>query len=165
MELTIYTILSWYTLQLMMALPRKLPLAVNVLTYMILSIVDINKFTYCTHTLQFVRISHEIPKFLSVILHRDIIFTLSLLIFANVVLTARSAKIKWGMTLYTFVFCIADLILMRSLGIIETEMRIIFCNMAIILILMGLSLLTAKWLLKLEQRRRAHDGREKQPHL
>lgn len=71
---------------------------------MLLAIVDINKLTILSDTLGFFQLSKKVPEFLSMIVHRDFTFSITLLTFANVYLTTLKRSTKIVISLYTFSF-------------------------------------------------------------
>lgn len=118
-ELVIYVSLALLSLHLIAFLPRKLPLITNVLGYMFFSVVDINKLTILTFKLNLVKASEQIPHFLSLIIHRDISFSLILLAFANLYHTTTSKYVKLWASVCTFLLLFGASLLLRLLGVLK----------------------------------------------
>ncbi|MDD9270579.1 hypothetical protein ACFPES_26340 [Paenibacillus sp. GCM10023248] len=108
----------WLSIHVLAGLPNKLPLVFNVLLYMLLSIVDINKLTFMSDVWDLFLISNEVPAHLSVIGYRDFTFSLTLLAYANVFFTAVKPLTKLGISLYTFLFLYLSASALRWTGAI-----------------------------------------------
>ncbi|WP_166238260.1 hypothetical protein [Paenibacillus turpanensis] len=102
MFVVLFLIFAWFNILIMVTLPRKLPMVVNFLLFMVIEVVLTNKLTIIGFNYELFEINTSIPHFLSLILHNDFTITFVLLTFANVFLTARRAWIRWGISLYTF---------------------------------------------------------------
>jgi hypothetical protein len=157
MLLTIYLILAWFTLQVLLSLPRKLPVSANVLLYLAISIIDINKLTIISVKYHLIEINTKLPYFLTVIVHRDIIFTLSFLIFANVYTTSSSNGVKWFVMFFTFGFQLLTLSALRYFGAITLNGWNIYCDMITVSLLMLIAVVCAKWL-------QSHTGKVGEQH-
>lgn len=102
MVLVIFSIIAWICVISFALLPHRIPTISNVLTYIFLSIVDINKLTFISMRMKLIHTSTDIPKFLALILHRDIIFSITLLIMLNLVTTSKSKLIRLMVILISF---------------------------------------------------------------
>jgi len=94
MPLVVTLIWMWISVHAFAALPRKLPPRVNVLLYMALSVIDINKFTLFGFTYKLYVYNTKVPEFLSAVVHRDFTFSIAMLTFANVCLTTNRRAVK-----------------------------------------------------------------------
>lgn len=103
MTLVIFTAISWVIVIFFLLLPHRLPSLVNFLLYMGLSIIDINKCTLLYFKYHYFHVSKDKVHFLSYILHRDIMFSFSLLIMVNVFFTAKKMSLKVGIIAFTFI--------------------------------------------------------------
>ncbi|KRE92141.1 hypothetical protein ASG89_33680 [Paenibacillus sp. Soil766] len=89
----------------MVCLPNKLPLSINLLLFMSIEVILTNKLTIVGFDLGLFQINTKsIPHFLSMILHNDSTVTFILLTFANVFLTTSKVGVRWGISVYTFLF-------------------------------------------------------------
>lgn len=105
MVVVIFLLFAWFSIHVMAALPNKLPLVVNFLLFMAIEVILTNKLTIIGLNLKLFRINTtSIPHFLSMILHNDFTVTFVILTFANVFLTTSKAGIRWGISIYTFLF-------------------------------------------------------------
>lgn len=101
----IFLLFAWFCIHVMVSLQNKLPLAANFLLFMAIEVILTNKLTIIGFNLGLFLINTKsIPHFLSLILHNDLTVTFVLLTFANVFLTTSKAGIRWGISLYTFLF-------------------------------------------------------------
>ncbi len=155
MILVICLISVWFSLHLFAFLPNKLSVVTNVLLYMLLAIVDINKLTILSDTLGVFHLSKKVPEFLSVILHRDFTFSITLLTFANVYLTTLKRSTKIGISLYTFSFILCTSQFLRLGGAITYEKWNIFYECLLIISLMILTYCFGRLFIHLEQRERS----------
>ncbi|WP_274361354.1 hypothetical protein [Paenibacillus thermotolerans] len=133
MVLPIFVAGAWLTLLCFSCLPKKLPAAANVLLYLSLSIIDINRLTIFISLLNINDYSKKIPEFLSFILYRNIILTMALIAFTNVFLTSDSNKKKIVAALISYLFLILTSRLLRALHVLKD----IHWNMALDLLLFG----------------------------
>ncbi|MEC0230369.1 hypothetical protein [Paenibacillus alba] len=152
MSLVLCLIFAWFSIFVFAALPNKLSITTNVLLYMILAIVDINKLTLLSHVLHFFQLSTQIPKFLSVIVHRDLTFSLTLLTFANVYLTTPKSLTKIGISLYSYAFLVGSGQWLRWTGAITYVKWNIFYECLLILLLHVLVYGMGRWLLAIKQK-------------
>jgi len=105
MVLVLFLVFAWLCIYVFAALPRKLPLAVNLMLFMAIDVILTNKLTIVGFNLKLFRINTaSVPHFLSLIVHNDFTVTFVLLIFANVFLTTTSANIRWAIALGAFLF-------------------------------------------------------------
>jgi hypothetical protein len=137
MALVVFICLAWCSCFLFIE-TKKLPLSANFLLYMALSIIDINKLTIISFKFKLFQTSEKIPLFLSLILYREFIFTITLLTFANIYLAANNRSIKIGITLCTVAFILLIAQSLRWFGIVKDikwnslyELITIVCLMAI----------------------------------
>ncbi|SDO00265.1 hypothetical protein SAMN04487897_10736 [Paenibacillus sp. yr247] len=142
----------WLSIHVFTALPNKLPVITNVLLYMCLAIVDINKLTILSDMFKLFQISNKIPEFLSVILHRDFSFSITLLTFANVYLTTSNRRVKIGISPYTFSFLFVIAQILRWTGAITYLKWNIFYECLLILTMMILTYRIGRWLMHLKQK-------------
>lgn len=84
MELMLMCIIAWLTVAVFTFLPRKMSIAANILTYMMLAVVDINKISFLAFNFQYIEISSDTIRFISFLVYRDIIFSFLLLIAVNI---------------------------------------------------------------------------------
>lgn len=103
MVLVIFTILSWLFLMLFYVLPNKLPKIVNFLTYMGLSIIDINKWTLLYSKYHYLQLSKDKIYFFSFVLYRDIISSFILLMMVNVFFAAKNKTNKFGSLFISYI--------------------------------------------------------------
>ncbi|MFD2611684.1 hypothetical protein [Paenibacillus gansuensis] len=97
-------LVAWFSLMLVICAPKKLPVITNVLAYLILSILDINKLALLAYYWEKVKINTGLAEFWSVILFRNGTFTLALIAFINVWLTAQRSSVRWGYAIFTYAF-------------------------------------------------------------
>ncbi|KWX76226.1 hypothetical protein AMQ84_16035 [Paenibacillus riograndensis] len=101
----IFLVFAWFCIGVTVCLPNKLPLVANLLLFMVIEIMLINKLTVLTYNLNLLQINtRSIPHYLSMIMHNDITVAFVLLTFANVFLTTSKASIRWGISVYAFLF-------------------------------------------------------------
>jgi len=101
----IFLFLAWFCIMVQVSLSKKLPLSVNILLFMAIDAILTNKLTISAFNLKLFKINtNSIPHFLSMILHNDFTVTFVLLTFANVFLTTTKSNIRWGISIYTFLF-------------------------------------------------------------
>ncbi|MCE3202261.1 hypothetical protein K3T49_21805 [Paenibacillus sonchi] len=101
----IFFVFAWFCIGVMVCLPSKLPLAANFLLLMVIEIMLTNKITVLTYNLKLLQINiNSIPHYLSMAIHNDITDAFVLLTFANVFLTTSKASIRWGISVYAFLF-------------------------------------------------------------
>lgn len=154
MILVICLIFVWFSIHIFAFLPNKLSVITNVLLYMLLAIVDINKLTILSDTLEVFHLSKKVPEFLSMILHRDFTFSLTLLTFANVYLTTVKRSTKIGISLYTFSFILCTGQFLRLNGAVTYERWNIFYECLLIISLMIITYWFGRLLIHLMQRER-----------
>lgn len=155
MILVSFLVLVWYCLHVLVTLPKKLPLITNVLLYMVLSIIDINRMTLFSDNLSLYRFSTQIPEFLCVILYRDFIYCFTLLTFANVYLTASKFLTKVLISLYSFIFLLLCCLILNRSGAIIVLTWNIFYDSITLLIMLLVTYCLARWLLHLTRKERA----------
>lgn len=101
----IFLFFAWLCIMVQVSLSKKLPLSVNLLLFMAIDVILTNKLTISAFNLNLFKINtNSIPHFLSMILHNDFTVTFVLLTFANVFLTTSKSSIRWGISIYTFLF-------------------------------------------------------------
>jgi hypothetical protein len=144
----------WFSIYIFAFLPTKLSVITNVLLYMFLAIVDINKLTILSDTIGVFHLSKKVPEFLSMILHRDFTFSLTLLTFANVYLTTLKRSTKIGISLYTFSFILCTGQFLRLNGAVTYERWNIFYECLLIISLMIITYWFGRLLIHLMQRER-----------
>jgi hypothetical protein len=118
MVLVIFTILSWLVLLVFYLLPKKMPPILNFLTYMGLSIIDINKWTLLYSKYHFFQLSKNKAEFLSYILHRDIVFSFILLIMVNLFLNSKTRIMKIGILLISFIMMFSSIQLLKYFKVV-----------------------------------------------
>lgn len=155
MILVICLLFVWFSIHLFAFLPNKLSVVTNVLLYMLLAIVDINKLTILSDTVGVFHLSKKVPEFLSVILHRDFTFSITLLTFANVYLTTLKRSTKIGISLYTFSFIMCIGQFLRFNGAITYERWNIFYECLLIVSMMVLTYWIGRMLKHLQQKERS----------
>ncbi|KAB2330644.1 hypothetical protein [Bacillus mesophilum] len=84
MELIIMCVIAWFTVAIFIFLPYKMSVAANILTYLMIAVVDINKISFLAYHYQCIKISSDTIRFISFIVYRDIIFSFLLLILVNI---------------------------------------------------------------------------------
>ncbi|PLR98734.1 hypothetical protein [Bacillus sp. T33-2] len=92
MGLTFIAVFSWFSVMILCVLPRKLPLIINSVLYLLIEFILINKLSLITYKYKLLAMSPDISKFIGVILHRDIIFPFLLLFAANVLFTSVNMR-------------------------------------------------------------------------
>ncbi len=155
MILVICLIFVWFSIHIFAFLPNKLSVITNVLLYMLLAIVDINKLTILSDTVGVFHLSKKVPEFLSMILHRDFTFSITLLTFANVYLTTLKRSTKVGISLYTFSFLLGTGQFLRFNGALTYERWNIFYECLLIISLMIITYWFGRLLIHLMQRERS----------
>ncbi len=140
MPLVVALLFMWISVHAVAALPHKLPLQVNVLLYMTLSVIDINKFTLLSFTYRVFEIDLRVPAFLAAIVHRDFTFTLALLLYANAFLTARNRAGRTPATIGVFLFLLGNAQALRWTGVIRDVKWNLFYECLMIAALMGIAL-------------------------
>ncbi|WP_407869861.1 hypothetical protein [Paenibacillus sp. P36] len=145
--LVYFLVLAWYCLHVLVTLPKKLPLMTNVLLYMLLSIIDINRMTLFSVSLHFYHFSKQIPEFLSVVLYRDFIYCFTLLTFANVYLTASRFLTKVLISLYSFLFLLMCCFILKWTGSIITLTWNAYYDSITLLIMLVVTYGLGRWLL------------------
>lgn len=153
--LVICLLFVWFSIHIFAFLPTKLPVITNVLLYMLLAIVDINKLTILSDTLGVFHLSKKVPEFLSVILHRDFTFSITLLTFANVYLTTLKRSIKIGISLYTFSFILCTGQFLRFNGAVTYEGWNIFYEYLLIIVLMLITYWFGRLFIHLQQKEKS----------
>lgn len=88
-----FVVMAWISIHFLLSIPRKLPLAVNILLFLAIEIVLTNKLSYIAFTLGLFRINTDAPHFIALILHNDFTITFILLALANGYLTTERF---WG---------------------------------------------------------------------
>jgi hypothetical protein len=94
MVLACYVIVAWLSVMVLVCLPRKLSAVSNVLLYMTLSIVDINKFTLLTYRFRLIEVKRDAASYITTVIYRDVVFSFALMIFANIWLTAPKGRAR-----------------------------------------------------------------------
>ncbi|MDQ0872556.1 FlaA1/EpsC-like NDP-sugar epimerase [Paenibacillus sp. V4I3] len=155
MILVICLLFVWFSILIFAVLPNKLSVITNVLLYMLLAIVDINKLTILSDTLGLFQLSKKVPEFLSVILHRDFTFSITLLTFANVYLTTLKRSIKIGISLYTFTFLLCTGQFLSLNGAITYVKWNIFYECLLIVSLMIFTYWAGRLFIHLKQKERS----------
>ncbi|WP_080848864.1 hypothetical protein [Cytobacillus gottheilii] len=84
MELMTMCVIAWLTVAIFTFLPRKMSAASNILTYLMIAVIDINKISFLAFHFQCIEISSDTIRFISFIVYRDIIFSFLLLIMVNI---------------------------------------------------------------------------------
>ncbi|MEW9110597.1 hypothetical protein ACQCT6_03935 [Cytobacillus gottheilii] len=84
MELLIMCVIAWLTVAIFTFLPYKMSVAANILNYLMIAVVDINKISFLAFHYQCIEISSDTIRFISFIVYRDIIFSFLLLILVNI---------------------------------------------------------------------------------
>jgi hypothetical protein len=153
--LVICLLFVWFSIHIFAFLPNKLSVITNVLLYMLLAIVDINKLTILNDTLGVFQLSKKVPEFLSIIVHRDFTFSITLLTFANVYLTTLKRSTKIGISLYTFSFILGTGQFLRLNGAVTYERWNVFYECLLIVSLMILTYWFGRLLIRLKQKERS----------
>jgi hypothetical protein len=153
--LVICLLFVWFSILIFAFLPNKLSVITNVLLYMLLAIVDINKLTILSDTIGVFQLSKKVPEFLSMILHRDITFSLTLLTFANVYLTTLKRSTKIGISLYTLSYLMSTGQFLRFNGVLTYERWNIFYECLLFVSMMVLTYWIGRMLQHLQQKERS----------
>lgn len=77
-------VIAWLTVAIFTFLPYKMSVAANILNYLMIAVVDINKISFLAFHYQCIEISSDTIRFISFIVYRDIIFSFLLLILVNI---------------------------------------------------------------------------------
>jgi hypothetical protein len=141
MVIVLFLLLVWFCIHVLISLPYKLPLVTNVLLFMALEVVLINKLTIIGFNLRLFVINMSIPHFLSLILHNDFTVTFLLLTYANVFLTTSKASVRWGISLYAFLFQQAIGFALRWNGVLTDNGWNIVMESVMIVLVMAYTLL------------------------
>ncbi|KRE46220.1 hypothetical protein ASG85_30250 [Paenibacillus sp. Soil724D2] len=154
MILVICLFFVWFSIFIFAFLPTKLSVITNVLLYMFLAVVDINKLTILSDTIGVFQLSKKVPEFLSMIIHRDFTFSLTLITFANVYLTTLKRSTKIGISLYTFSFLLGTSQFLRFHGVLTYKRWNIFYECLLLISLMIITYWFGRLLIHLMQRER-----------
>ncbi|TLS50978.1 hypothetical protein FE782_18215 [Paenibacillus antri] len=149
MPLVVVLLQMWVAIHALASLPDKLPLKVNVLLYMAVAVIDINKFTLLSFTYKLYTVDMKVPEFLAAVLHRDVTFSLAMLAFANAVLTADTRPRKTVATLAVFSYLLATGYSLRWMGVIRDIHWNLALEIALIAAIMGATYLLGAGLMKL----------------
>ncbi|WP_123043049.1 hypothetical protein [Cohnella candidum] len=155
MSVVVFLLLAWFSVMVLVTLPSKLPLIVNVLLFMAIDIVLTNKLTIIGFNLQWFKIhTDSVLRFLSLILHNDVTVTFALLVFANVFLLTPHAGARWAVSLYAFLFQILSGLTLRWNGVLTDVSWNFMKESLMIALMMGYTLLVGSIL----QRMAAREG-------
>lgn len=99
-------------------LPNKLPKIVNFLTYMGISIIDINKWTLLYAKYHYLQLSKNKIDFLSYILYRDIISSFIFLMMVNVFFTSKKRIVKFGNIAISYMMLLLFHLMLRHYKIV-----------------------------------------------
>lgn len=94
MTLVTFILFAWLCIQVFISLPHKLPLSANVLLFLAVELVLVNKLTIMGYNFSLFTINTGIETYLSLIVHNDFTITFLLLIFANVILTSTNVTVR-----------------------------------------------------------------------
>ena len=119
MPLVVALFWLWLSLHVLAALPRKLPLQVNLVLYLALSVIVINKFTILSFKLKLFTYSTSVPDFLAAVVNRDFTMTLTLIAFANACVTATTPKWRWLAAAFFLLFLVASCQSLRRTGVVK----------------------------------------------
>lgn len=137
-------LLAWLLIHALALLPRKLSAAANVLLYIVLSIIDINKLALLSFRYRVYEIDERVSHFLAVMLYRDTVFTLALLLFANVAATDRTAGGRLAAAAACFAFLLGTGMLLRAEGAIQDRNWNLGYESLTIAILIGIAYAAAR---------------------
>ncbi|HZG55733.1 hypothetical protein [Paenibacillus sp.] len=141
------------------ALPRKLPLRTNIILYMALSIVIINKFTLLTYSYRLYTVSEHPVKFLAAVLQRDFTVTLGMLVFANAFFTETRLARRLGAAAGVLLLLVATGQVLLRLDVFQYRLWNIGYEVLTIAAMMAVTYGFAKGALALERKEeRAHAG-------
>ncbi len=150
MVAVIFLMFAWFCILVQFTLSNKLPLIVNFLLFMAIEIILTNKLTIIGFDLELFRINtNSIPHFLSLILHNDFTVTFVLLTYANVFLTTSKASVRWGISMYTFLFQIFIGSMLRWNNVLNDNGWNFFMESSMILIVMICTLLLGRLFLQM----------------
>jgi len=119
MPLVVALFWLWLSLHVLAALPRKLPLQVNLVLYLALSVIVINKFTILGFKLKLYTYNTSVPDFLAAVVNRDFTMTLTLIAFANACIAAATPRGRWLAIAFFLAFLIAACQSLRWTGVVE----------------------------------------------
>ncbi|WP_309121936.1 hypothetical protein [Paenibacillus sp.] len=158
MPLVVVLLQMWVVIHGLASLPDKLPLKVNVLLYMAVAVIDINKFTLLSFTYKFYTVDTKVPEFLAAVLHRDVTFSLVMLAFANAFLTAGTRRGKAIAAIAAFSYLLATGYSLRWMGVIRDVRWNFLLECATIAAIMGATVLLAAGLLKIWEKEKGELG-------
>lgn len=141
MVIVLFLLFAWFCIHVLISLPNKLPFVTNVLLFMAIEVVLINKLTIIGFNLRLFEINMSIPHFLSLILHNDFTVTLLLLTYANVFLTTSKTSVRWGISVYAFFFQLAIGLALRWNGVLTDHGWNIVIESVMIVLVMAYTLL------------------------
>lgn len=144
MVVVIFILFAWFCTLVLISLPRKLPLIVNILLFIAIEFVLTNKLTIIGFNLRLFVINNSIPHFLSLILHNDFTVTFVLLTFTNVFLMTSKAGVRWGISVYTFFFQIFIGAALRWYSVLTDNGWNFLIESVMILSVMGYTLLMGR---------------------
>ena len=122
MVAVIFVLLAWFGVFVFLALPKKLPLAVNLLLFMAIDIIMTNKLTIVGYDLGLFRINTaSVPHFLSLILHNDFTVPFALLAFVNAWLTTGSRAVRRTVAAAAFLYQLLVGALLRRTGVLYDD--------------------------------------------
>ncbi|MBD2870008.1 hypothetical protein [Paenibacillus arenilitoris] len=78
-----FVVMAWISIHILLSVPRRLPLAVNLLLFLAIEVVLTNKLSYVAFTLGLFQINTDAPHFIALILHNDFTITFILLALVN----------------------------------------------------------------------------------
>lgn len=150
MALVVSLLFAWLIIHAAAALPRKLPLPVNVLLFMAILIMNSNRLTVLSHNLELFELSMHRPTAVAIVIYRDVTYPLTLICFANTAIETGRRTAKWATAAAAILYLYGIEQSLRGLGAIRYDEWNIFyeglLNAAMLAIAYGIALaLRALW--------------------
>lgn len=141
-----YSLAAWIVISWFAWLPTKLPIANNLCLYFCISLLTTSTFSALNMNLQRIVDSDRIEFYFCLEFGRFILHPVLLLLFTNVFFTARSAALRWGMALLTFVALCSVHLSFKLLGVISFHHWNLFQSMLMFAGFMAAALLLERTL-------------------
>ncbi|MFC0560414.1 hypothetical protein [Halalkalibacter alkalisediminis] len=148
MVLSIYIMITWFTITSFALYARKLSILENLFIYIIVSMIVINKATLVSLNFGYVEITKDTVLYLCHLLSRNVVIPLTLLLFCNIFYIAKKQIIKYASIFITLTLLISLEYLAIYFGIYTYKNWSPFIELLSLLLYILLTLLCAKWFRK-----------------
>lgn len=152
MILTLFIVGAWLSVLCFACLPKKLPAVVNALLYLSLSIIDINRLTIFISLVDMYKYSKKMPEFISFVVNRDIVTTVTLIAFANAYLTAETRKKRIAAALLSYLYLIGINVLLHAFHVLNGNYRNALLDLLCYGILMVISVLLGRFFMRITKK-------------